>query len=471
MLSIPRVLLIDDDDVARRELARMLPRERYACEAEPSAAGALARLGAGRFDAVIAEVHLADMEGLALVEQIKRDRPALPVILVSARGTVQEAVDAIKRGAYDYLTKPCVEAELVAAVDGAVTHRRRSPSGTFHAMTLARAGTGLIGAGRAMTQLQEAVDRVAASSAPVLITGESGAGKELVAQAIHARSARRSHPFIAVNTSAIPSDLLEAEIFGHARGGFTGAAQARKGLLREASGGTILLDEIGDMPFDLQAKLLRVLQSGEVRPVGSDQAHRVDVRVLAATHRDLRSLIRQGRFREDLFFRLDVLPIVVPPLRERREDIPALVAHFFAEARRRSPSSPARSIAPEALQMLVSAPWRGNVRELASVVERLVVFAREERIEARHLLFLSEGPEPVPALFSGGADAQWTLRRVTQAYTEQVLAQTGGNKQRAAEILDVDLSTLYRWERSRAGGRKRTPAAGVPREEPPPSST
>jgi two-component system, NtrC family, response regulator HydG len=469
MLSIPRVLLIDYDDVARRDLARLLPRDRYACEVVPSAVAALERLGAQTFDAVIAEVHLADMQGLTLLERIKRARPALPVILVSSRGTVQEAVEAIKRGAHDYFSKPYAEAELVAAVDGAVAGRRRSSSGTFCAPASVREGMGLIGSSPAMRKLQEAIERVAASSAPVLITGESGAGKELVAHAVHARSARRNGRFVAVNTSAIPADLLEAEIFGHVRGGFTGAAQARKGLLTEASGGTLMLDEIGDMPFDLQAKLLRVLQSGEVRPVGSDHAHRVDVRVVAATHRDLQSLIREGRFREDLFFRLDVLPIVVPPLRERREDIPALVAHFLAEARRRSPGSPVRSIAPDALEMLASARWPGNVRELASVVERLVVFARDERIEVHHLFFLSKGPEPAPELVP--ADAQWTLRRVTQAYTEQVLAQTGGNKQRAAEILDVDLSTLYRWERSRAGARKRREAAGVPLEEPPPSST
>jgi two-component system response regulator HydG len=471
MLSIPRVLLIDDDDVARCDLARMLPRERYVCEPVPSAASALERLGVGKFDAVIAEVHLGDMQGLALLERIKRDKPALPVILVSSRGTVHEAVEAIKRGAYDYLTKPCAEAEFLVAVEGAVAGRRRSPSGTFRASAPARGGMDLIGSGPAMSKLQEAIDRVAASSAPVLITGESGAGKELVAHAVHARSGRRNHPFVAVNTSAIPADLLEAEIFGHVRGGFTGASQARKGLLTEASGGTLLLDEIGDMPFDLQAKLLRVLQFGEVRPVGSDHAHRVDVRVVAATHRDLPSLIRQGRFREDLFFRLDVLPLVVPPLRERREDIPALATHFLAEARRRSPDSPVHSIAPDALEMLASAPWPGNVRELASVVERLVVFGRDEQIEARHLLFLSKGPESVPALICQPADAPWTLRRVTQAYTEQVLAQTGGNKQRAAEILDVDLSTLYRWERSRVGARQRRQATVVPREEPPSSST
>jgi len=253
-----------------------------------------------------------------------------------------------------------------------------------------------------------------------------------------------------VNTSAIPSELVGAEIFGHARGGFTGAAQARKGLVMEASGGTLLLDEIGEMQIGLQAKLLRVIQFGEVRPVGSDHAHHVDVRVIAATHRDVPALIRDGRFREDFYFRLNVLPIVVPPLRERREDIPALVAHFLTEARKRSPGSPVQFIEREALDALCAAPWPGNVRELASVIERLVVFGREERLDARHVSFLAQSAPPAAARWGGWAnDTPWTLRRLMQEYTEHVLTQTGGNKQRAAEILDVDLSTLYRWERSR----------------------
>jgi two-component system response regulator HydG len=320
-----------------------------------------------------------------------------------------------------------------------------------------------------MRRLQQIIELTAASSAPVLVTGESGAGKELVARAVHARSARRAHPFVAVNTAAIPADLLEAEILGHARGGFTGATQARKGLVTEASGGTLLLDEVGDMPLALQAKLLRVLQFGEVRPVGSDRVHLVDVRVIAATHRDLRALVRERKFREDLYFRLNVLPIVVPPLRERREDIPALAAYLLAEARRRSPGSPVRAFEPSALEVLAAAPWRGNVRELASVIERLVVFERDERIEARHLASLADRVSEPPSLplTSVPAESLCTLRRLTQAYTEQVLAKTGGDKQRAAEILGVDLSTLYRWERAKQTPRRRH---SITRDTPPPSS-
>jgi two-component system response regulator HydG len=293
--------------------------------------------------------------------------------------------------------------------------------------------------------LQTSIDFVARSSAPVLVTGETGVGKELVARAIHARSTRRDKPFVAVNTSAIPQELLEGEIFGHARGGFTGAVQARKGLLTEADGGTLLLDEIGDMSFGLQAKLLRVLQFGDVRPVGSDRVHHVDVRVIASTHQDLPVLLKEGRFREDLYFRLNVLSVHVPPLRDRPEDIPALAAHFLAQACQRAPMSPVRSIGKEALQMLSERAWPGNVRELASSIERAVVFGVDEMIDSNQL-----SPAPFEAPVSGWpfpSASPWTLQRLSRTYAEWVLAQTGGDKQRAAEILGVDLSTLYRWRR------------------------
>jgi two-component system response regulator HydG len=297
-----------------------------------------------------------------------------------------------------------------------------------------------------MRALQTAIDFVARSSAPVLIAGETGVGKELVARSIHARSERRDKPFVALNTSAIPSELLEGELFGHVRGGFTGAIQGRRGLLTETDGGSLLLDEIGDMSFGLQAKLLRVLQFGDVRPVGGDRVHQVDVRIIASTHRDLPALVREGRFREDLYFRLNVLPVVVPPLRDRREDIPALAAHFLAEACRRAPRSPVRSIGRDALRVLAAAAWPGNVRELASCLERAVVFGVDEMIDCHHLESRPEAA--VPAAWPFPSTAPWTLRRLSRAYTEWVLAETGGNKERAAEILGIDLSTLYRWQRA-----------------------
>jgi two-component system response regulator HydG len=298
--------------------------------------------------------------------------------------------------------------------------------------------------------LQASIDLVAASSAPVVVRGETGVGKELVARAIHARGARRHRPFVAVNTSAIPHELLESEIFGHVRGGFTGAVQARKGLLTEADGGTLLLDEIGDMPIVLQAKLLRVIQFGEVRPVGGDRPHQVDVRIVAATHRDLPALVREGRFREDLYFRLNVLPVFVPPLRDRREDIAVLAAHLLAEAGRRAPSSPVRSLGPETLHTLEEASWPGNVRELASVIERIVVFGADASLALKDLSSVPQAATLTPSL-SGAFQSEGPvrLRDLSRAYADWVLARTGGDKESAARILGIDVSTLYRWQRAR----------------------
>jgi len=310
------------------------------------------------------------------------------------------------------------------------------------AASLGSAGL-VVGTSGAMRDLMDQVGRVAAANAPVLILGESGTGKELIAHAIHAASPRRARSFVAVNASAIPEQLLESEVFGHVRGAFTGATQTRQGLFAEADGGTLLLDEIGDMPLPLQAKLLRVLQLGEVRAVGGDRVRYVDVRIIAATHRDLPTLIREGRFREDLYFRLNVIPLVVPPLRERREDIPHLAQHFLAQARCRTPESPVRSIDAETLESLSRAPWPGNVRELESVVERFVVLGRNDVVRPRDLARSS----PRPAAIWPEQHGFLTLRRLTRNYVAWVLEQTGGDKTRTAEILGVNLSTLYRWLR------------------------
>jgi two-component system response regulator HydG len=305
-----------------------------------------------------------------------------------------------------------------------------------------------------MRALAASIERIAASSAPVLIRGETGVGKELAARAIHARGDRRDRPFVAVNTAAVNDDLFESEVFGHVRGAFTGAAQTRKGLLTEADGGTLFLDEIGDMPMSMQAKLLRVLQFGEVRPVGSDRVHFVDVRVIAATHRDPLALMREGRFREDLYFRLNVLPLVVPPLRERREDIPALAAHFLEEARQRASLSPVRSISDEALRTLTAAPWPGNVRELASAIERAVVFSSDDALDLQHVSAIPKSNDAsVPWWVPPNDEPPWTLKRLNDAYVKWVLGQTGGDKHRCAEILGIDLSTLYRWQRAQNDGR------------------
>ncbi len=449
-----RVLIVDDDAEMRDALGMYFTAQGHQCELAADAAAALGVVGRLSLDAVICDVKMEGMSGLELLDRLRRTHPALPFVVITGRGEVRDAVDAIKRGAFQYLTKPCNLELLRTIVADAIEERRRLADADGDRRSSlpppAVPSPRLIGNGPAMRLLRTSIELVAASSAPVIVTGETGVGKELVARAIHARGARRDKPFVAINTSAIPQELLESEIFGHVRGGFTGAVQSRKGLLTEADGGTVLLDEIGDMPIGLQAKLLRVLQFGDVRPVGSDRSRQVDVRVIAATHRDLRTLVCGGQFREDLYFRLNVLPVLVPPLRERQEDIPALAAHLLAEARRRAPQSPVRSIRPEELRALTKAPWPGNVRELASVIERAVVFGTDE---SAALSGFSPAPSaglaaPGP-LWSFGGEAPSTLRRLTRAYTEWVLVQTGGNKERAAEILGIDLSTLYRWQRAR----------------------
>jgi two-component system, NtrC family, response regulator HydG len=304
----------------------------------------------------------------------------------------------------------------------------------------------LVQASPVMRQLVESIALVARSQTPVLILGETGTGKERVARAIHAGGDRAGRSFVAVNSSAIPEHLLESEVFGHVRGAFTGATQTRRGLLMEAQGGTLLLDEIGDMPLNLQPKLLRVLQFGETRPVGSDRIGHVDVRVIAATHRDLEVLVREGRFREDLRYRLNVIPLVVPPLRDRPEDIMPLAVQFLQEARDRTPASPVTSISDEAMNLLTQAAWPGNVRELENTIERLVVLGREAEVTASDLAFLQA--KPGGEVWSMVDEAPLTLKQMNQRYLQWVLTQTNGHKPRAAEILNINLSTLYRWERA-----------------------
>ncbi len=453
----PRLLIVDDDPEMREALGGLFTSRGHACELVADGGSALRLIAEQTFDAVVSDVVMNGMTGLELLDRIKVTHPTLPVVVVTAAGGVPQAVDAIKRGAFGYAVKPFELEELHRVVAGALESRpqlRESqlPPPAAEGDPTPAGSMVLVGAGPAMRRLGTAIDFVARSSAPVLVTGETGVGKELVARAIHARGDRSKRPFVAVNTAAIPPQLLEGELFGHVRGGFTGAVHARKGLLTEADGGTLLLDEIGDMPFPLQAKLLRVLQFGDVRAVGGDRTHHVDVRIIASTHQDLAVRVREGRFREDLYFRLNVLSLPVPPLRDRPEDVPALAAHFLVQARQRAPGSPVRSLAPGALRVLSERVWPGNVRELASVIERAVVFGTDEMIDERTLSGAPQGEADATAstAWPFASESPWTLHRLSRQYTAWVLAQTGGDKQKAAAILGIDLSTLYRWRRAQS---------------------
>jgi two-component system, NtrC family, response regulator HydG len=443
-----RILIADDDAPSAHWLSDSLTREGCSCEMALCREHALEVVRNLDCDIVICDARMKGMSEFELLERIKTLHPQVPVIIGTAAGSIAEAVEAVKRGAHQYFAKPLNIGDLVDAVVEAIAaaHQYRKTTRPPRVVTGVFSGD-LVHESAVMRALVDSIALVARSDAPVLILGESGTGKERVARAIHAGGPRASQPFVAVNSSAIPEALLESEVFGHVRGAFTGATQARRGLLLEANGGTLLLDEIGDMPIMLQPKLLRVLQFGETRPVGSDRFGHVDVRMIAATHRDLNLLVREGRFREDLRYRLNVIPLVVPPLRERREDVVPLVTQFLEEAHERTPESPVRSISDEAMSILLQAAWPGNVRELENTIERLVVLGREAMIVARDLGPLQE-PSPGESWSAAGA-VPWTLKQMNQRYLDWVLARTDGDKVRAAGILNVDLSTLYRWARAK----------------------
>jgi two-component system response regulator HydG len=437
-----RILIVDDDVDSATALLAYLSGEGFACDVAESGFAALLAVERTPFDAVVCDMQMEGMNGLDLIDRLHGMHPGLPVVVITGHESIDGAVDAIRHGAANYLPKRGGPERIAEALGG-------MPQATRDLQRPYRAAQGpdeLIGSSARMSALRDDIARVAKTSSSVLIVGESGTGKELIARSIHAQSARADRPFVAVNTSAIPEALLESELFGHARGAFTGASQQRRGLFVEADGGTMLLDEIGDMPLGLQAKFLRVLQRGEVRPIGGDKPRTVDVRILAATNRDLTALMREKLFREDLFFRLNVITIAAPALREHREDIPELAWAFLDQARRRAPASPVRGISQAALELLARPSWRGNVRELASAIERVVVMSQDEIISPHHFAFLNAAA-PAATAWAAARRELWTLRRLSESYVQWVLAETGGNKVETARILGVNLSTLYRWER------------------------
>ena len=439
------VLVVDDNAQMVVTLERYLADHGFAVETATSGAKALERFAAVSCDVVLTDLRMKGVDGMDVLEGIHRIDPQTPVVLMTAFGNVESAVDAIQRGAYHYVTKPFKMTTVRVLLERAVSDRQlreqnRQLRAVFHERFAAH---GLVGRSPAMRQLNALIDRVASAGSPVLIMGETGTGKELVARAIHVEGPRRDASFVAVSCAAMPEVLLEDELFGHSRGAFPGATQARGGLFVEADGGTLFLDEVGDMPLALQAKLLRVLQSGEIRPVGGETTRTVDVRIIASTHADLSALVQSRGFREDLFFRLNVVPLRVPALRERRQDIPLLVEHFLDRAHERGTGGPRRTVTAEALRLLESSSWPGNVRELENIIERLVVTTAPTAIGAddvRAALAPSAPADPLEAF----AQASLNLEDVEERYVAAVLRRTQGNKARAAAILGIDLSTLYR---------------------------
>jgi two-component system, NtrC family, response regulator HydG len=448
-----KILAVDDDFEIRSLLSDFLSNQGYEVTCLASAQEALSLLrssGPSLFDLVISDLKMAQMDGMQFLAILKRDWPEVPVILITGHASIDTAIEAIQNGAFHYLVKPFKLSEVAVQVGRALETRSLCLEVQSLRSQL-RQGWGLkdiIGKSPGMRAVFDLIERVAPSTANILIQGESGTGKEMVARAIHSLGPRSQKPFIAINCTAIPETLLESELFGHAKGAFTGASGSKRGLIEEAEGGTLFLDEIGDMSPTLQAKLLRVLQERKIRPVGSNSLIDVDIRVITATHKDLRAGIEKGEFREDLFYRLSVIPIVVPPLRERQEDILLLAEHFlkrYAAANGVGGSPRVRGISKEALGKLLRFRWQGNVRELENVIERAVVLTRGTQIEESDL------PEPELAKSTDTLETlssdMPTLTELEDRYIRLVLQRTAGRKERAAQILGVNRRTLYRKER------------------------
>ena len=443
--SSARVLIVDDEPEMARTLCDGLVDHGFVAVPAFSGKQALALLAEQPFDALVTDLRMTEMDGLTLMAQAKRLSLDRPTLIMTAHGAIDSAIESIRQGAYHYLTKPFKLDELAIflrrAIDDSQLRRETAALRTTLRERFGRAA--LVGHSAPMRALFETLGRVAVSDVPLLLGGETGTGKGLFARVVHAESRRASGPFVEVNCAALPESLLESELFGHEKGAFTGAARSRRGLFTQADGGTLFLDEIGDVPPAIQAKLLHVLEEGRVRPVGSDKASHVDVRIIAATHRDLRQAVRTGGFREDLFYRLDVVSLQLPPLRSRREDIPFLIEHFLREQRPRHPQSPMLRFANEAMQRLVSYDWPGNVRELAHVVERSLVLARSAEVAVDDLPPAVRQPDPDrPPILEGEI---LPIRLVQRRYAAWVLAQCGGHRGRAAEKLGVDVKTLYNW--------------------------
>ena len=439
-----QVLVVDDDAGVREAMSDALAILGHEVAVAPDGASALSLAQQRRFDVVITDVRLPRIDGIDLFRHLRRDSPDTSVILMTGHPQLRDAVTVLREGASDYLKKPPSLDELSRRLEDVAAARRLARSlDAADAALDGQAPGPIIGRSPAMTRLLGRLDLMAQSQAPVLITGESGTGKELIARALHERSPRRGHQFVAVNCAAFPETLLEAELFGHERGAFTGAVKRREGRFQAAHGGTLLLDEIAEMPLPAQAKLLRVLEEGVVEPLGTDTPVTVDVRVLSATHRDLKQRILDGTFRQDLYYRLKVLDLHAPPLRDRIGDLPMLLRHFLG--RPADDARPAVPITPRAWAALERYPYPGNVRELAHVVERALVLAHGAPIDLDHLpedLVGASGPRTTEL-----RTLQVAMREYERAYLVQALHLSGGKRARAAELLGISRKSL--WEKLR----------------------
>ena len=435
MAKTPRVLVVDDDRVTRALLEEILAKEGYETDSADSGEAAVDKVKQSKdYDLVISDIRMGGKSGLDLLREIRALGGETEIILITGFGSMETAIEAVREGAFDYVSKPFKIDEIKLAAKRAIHQRQVLRSGNLEVSAVSAGPGRIVGRSRPMIEVFKLVAKVAANRSNVLVTGESGTGKELIARAIHAESARREKPFVPLNCAAIPEQLLESELFGHVRGAFTTAVAEKPGLVEEANGGTLFLDEVGDLAVPLQAKLLRTIESQEVKRVGSNTTSRVDVRIIAATNKPLPEMVKEGTFREDLYFRLNVVTIETPALRDRKEDIPLLAEHFLAIQAAQN-GKRVLGIAPETLELLVEYPWPGNVRELAHVIERAVA------LSGKPLLLADDLP---PYMRRESGKRLRSLDEVERDYILDVLMETRGNKQAAAQILHIDRKTLHR---------------------------
>jgi DNA-binding NtrC family response regulator len=439
----PHVLVVDDEEMMRAMLARELPRLGFHVTTAGSGEEGIERAQSEDFSVAVVDILMPGMDGVETLKRLRQETPGTEVVLLTGHGTIEGAVAGMRAGAYDYLTKPCRLSELSAVLWRAVEHRAlRRENAALKRLVCGEAGSAtLVAKSASMQALLARIERVAPADSAVLVQGESGTGKELVARLIHGLSARRAKPFVVINCSAIPDALFESELFGHQRGAFTGAVERRLGLVEAADGGTLFLDEIGEMSPAVQSKLLRTLESGEIRRVGENRTTRVNVRVVAATNKDLAAEVPAGRFREDLYYRLNGVPLHIPPLRERSEDIEPLVRHFLLEGAGKNPR--VKRISTEAVAVLAAYRWPGNVRELKNCVYALRILSVGEEVQVDDLPLNVRSARPKRGT-AWDERPILKLEQVTDEYVLYALERCSGNKSQAARLLGIDPKTLYK---------------------------
>ena len=437
-----RILIVEDDPKMRDALQYIMRKEGYGVDAVGEGERALEKLKATDYELIISDLKLPGMDGMDVLRAAKKYKPYVGVIVITAYGTIDSAVVAMKSGAEDYITKPFNIDHIRLVVKKALEKRELSTRNALLESQLRRKYRfeNIIGNSEAMIAVYRMIEQVKDSRTTVLLRGETGTGKELVARAIHFNSVRAANPFIPLNCAALSENLAGSELFGHVKGSFTGAFRDRRGIFEMAEGGTIFLDEIGDIGLGLQQVLLRVLEDGEIQPVGSTERKKVSVRIIAATNRNLEQLVREGKFREDLYYRINVVAVDLPPLRERREDIGVLARHFLHKYTVEN-GKQLRGISPEALALLEAAPWPGNVRELENVIERAVLLADDDEINPGHLPRHLQHPPPAEP---GGSESDGSLEQVGRNHIIEVLRSTEGNKAKASAILGINRTTLWR---------------------------